>query len=83
MSDLLLPAEDIALTVARAQVERGENPTPNISAVLVMTLDRLKEEFPQCEHQHIIGFREVYRNGEFEGIDYDECEVSGMKANRQ
>ncbi len=41
MSGLLLPAENMALTVARAQAERGENPTQNISVVLVMTLDRL------------------------------------------
>ena len=36
-----------------------------------------------CKHQHITGFREVYRNGEFEGVDYDECDVSGMKAIRE
>ncbi len=41
MSGLLLPAENMALTVARAQAERGENPTQNISVVLVMALDRL------------------------------------------
>ena len=46
MSGLLLPAENMALTVARAQVERGENPTPNVSAVLVMALDRLIDELP-------------------------------------
>lgn len=36
-----MPAENMALTVAHAQVERGENPTQNISTVLVMALDRL------------------------------------------
>lgn len=41
MSDLLMPAENMALIVARAQVERGENPTQNVSTVLVMALDRL------------------------------------------
>ena len=44
MRDLLLPAESMALTVARAQVKRGENTTPNISAVLVMALDRLVDK---------------------------------------
>lgn len=38
---LLSPGEDVALTIARAQVQRGESPTPNIAAVVVMTLDRL------------------------------------------
>lgn len=37
----LLPAERIALTVARAQLERGDNPTHSVTAVLVMTIDRL------------------------------------------
>ena len=56
MSDLLLPAENMALTVARAQIERRENPTPNVTAVLVMALDRLIDEIPdgdlytECEH---------------------------------
>ncbi len=56
MPDLLLPAENMALTVARAQVERGEGVTPNISAVLVMALDRLIDELDgkvlhaECEH---------------------------------
>ena len=44
MSSLLLPAENLALTVARAQVERRDNPAPNVSAVLVMALDRLISE---------------------------------------
>lgn len=37
----LLPAENMALTVARAQVQRGDNPPLNITTVLVMALDRL------------------------------------------
>jgi hypothetical protein len=37
----LIPAERIALTVARAQLERGDNPPVNITTVLVMTIDRL------------------------------------------
>lgn len=37
----LLPAENMALTVARAQVERGDEVPPNTTAMLVMILDRL------------------------------------------
>lgn len=37
----LHPAESIALTVARGQVERGENPEINVTTMLVLTLDRL------------------------------------------
>lgn len=44
----LIPAERLALTVARAQVERGESPTPNIAAVLVMALDRLTGGPARC-----------------------------------
>lgn len=37
----LLPAENMALTVALAQVLRGDDPTPNIAAVCVLALGRL------------------------------------------
>jgi len=37
----LIPAEQIALTVALAQVQRGEAPAPNVAAVCVITLARL------------------------------------------
>jgi hypothetical protein len=37
----LRPAESMALTVARAQSERGDDVPPNTAAVLVMTIDRL------------------------------------------
>jgi hypothetical protein len=37
----LLPAEDLALKVARAQLGRGENPPRNTTAALVLALDRL------------------------------------------
>lgn len=40
----LTQAERLALTVARAQLERGDNPTHNITAVLVMTIDRLLDD---------------------------------------
>lgn len=40
-SEPLIPAERLALTVARAQLERGDNPPVNITTVLVMTIDRL------------------------------------------
>lgn len=46
----LLPAESIALTVARAQLERGENPPINMTATLVLALDRLSApEEPPCD----------------------------------
>lgn len=38
---VLKPAEAIALTVALAQVLRGEEPTPNIATVCVLALARL------------------------------------------
>ena len=40
----LTPGENIALTVGRAMVERGELPTPNISVVCIMALARLVDE---------------------------------------
>lgn len=40
MSDLL-PAESIALTVAVAQLKRGDAPTPNVALVCVMALARI------------------------------------------
>jgi len=44
----LIPAERLALTVARARIEQGGNPGPNITAVLVMTIDRLLGGPGQC-----------------------------------
>ena len=44
----LIPAERLALTVARAQLERGDNPPVNITTVLVMTIDRLTGGPGQC-----------------------------------
>ena len=41
MSSPLLPPERMALTAARAQIKRGEDPTPNVAAVLIMALARL------------------------------------------
>ena len=37
----LLPAESIALTVALAQVQRGDRPEPNVTAMCVMALARV------------------------------------------
>lgn len=37
----VLPAESIALTVALAQVRRGEDPDPNVAAMCVLALGRL------------------------------------------
>lgn len=41
MTTNLYPAESIALTVARAQTERGEAVPRNTATMLVMALDRL------------------------------------------
>lgn len=40
----LAPGERIALTVAKAMVERGDEVPPNITAVCVMALVRLTDE---------------------------------------
>ena len=37
----LEPAECMALTIALAQIERGDEVPPNTTAVLVLALDRL------------------------------------------
>ena len=37
----LLPAESVALTVALAQVRRGEVPMPNVASVCVLALARI------------------------------------------
>lgn len=39
----LEPAEHMALTVAQAQLKRGENPPLNVTAVLVLAIERLLE----------------------------------------
>jgi len=39
--DALLPAESIALTVALAQVKRGETPDPNVATMCILGLARL------------------------------------------
>ena len=46
MSDrrFLLPAESMALTIALAQVERGDEVPPNTTAVLIWALDRITRE---------------------------------------
>ena len=41
MSAALLPAESMALTVALAQVMRGEDPASNVAALCVLALARL------------------------------------------
>jgi len=45
----LLPFENIALTVAIAQVERGEEVSPNVASVCVMALARIARgwEYPE------------------------------------
>lgn len=39
---VLLPAEHIAIMVARSQLQRGENPEINVTDVLLMSVDRLR-----------------------------------------
>lgn len=41
MNAKLIPAESVALTVALAQVLRGETPPPNTSAMCILALARL------------------------------------------
>ena len=43
MSIELEPAERMALTVGRAQVERGERPTASVAAACIMALARLAD----------------------------------------
>lgn len=41
----LRPAESMALTVALAQVLRGEDPMPNVATVCVLALARLTDRY--------------------------------------
>jgi hypothetical protein len=45
----LLPAERMALTVAKAQLQRGENPEINVTAMLLMALERVAEYLDELE----------------------------------
>ena len=45
----LLPVESMALTVALAQVRRGENPMSNVATVCVLALARLTERYDYTE----------------------------------
>jgi len=47
----LEPAESMALTIALAQLERGETPTPNITAVLIWALERIARPHQNGENQ--------------------------------
>ena len=40
----LLPVEDMALTVAKAQIERGEVVSPNIATTLIIAIIRDQEQ---------------------------------------
>ncbi len=44
MSNLLRPSEAMALLVAQSKLDRGENPGPNVTAALVIALERLEAE---------------------------------------
>lgn len=54
MTDLL-PVEKIVLTVARSQVARGEGTSPNVSAGLILIIERLLEEHPDTVQHLLIG----------------------------
>jgi len=41
MNTLLTPGENVVLTIARGQVERGVDPGIDVTRILIMTLDRL------------------------------------------
>lgn len=47
--DLLLPAESIALTVALAQVLRGEVVPPNTATVCILALARIAGKYDWTE----------------------------------
>lgn len=55
----LLPAESIALTVALAQVLRGEEPTPNVAAVCVLALARLVDRHDYTSGKGSSGARDT------------------------
>ena len=40
---VLLPAEKMVLTIARAQIERGDEVPPSTTAFLVLALERIAE----------------------------------------
>jgi hypothetical protein len=47
----LQPAENIAVTVARSQAARGDDTGPNVTAALLLTIERLRDmpSFTQSE----------------------------------
>ena len=51
MSSPLLPPERMALLLATEQIKRRENPSPNITAVLIMALARLVDKLGDEETQ--------------------------------
>lgn len=51
MNDLL-PAESIALTVALAQVQRGDEPDPNVAALCVLALARIAGRHDWTKETH-------------------------------
>jgi hypothetical protein len=72
---VLLPAESIAVTVARAQLRRGENPEINMTDVLLMTVDRLRfqiEDF-RAAVAAALALHQPLNDGPFSLIDYEYC----------
>lgn len=45
----LLPAERIALTIAQAQIQRGDNPEINVTTALLLTIERLSADLAAAE----------------------------------
>lgn len=43
-------------------------------------IDSLDLDYHACTHQHVINMQEIYRAGEFEGMDFDVCEVTFAEA---
>ena len=71
MSSPLLPPERMALTVARAQIKRGEDPTPNVAAVLIMALARLIDKIgdEETQLQAIAGASKCWHGNVYPHVD--------------
>ena len=67
MSSPLRPPERMALTVARAQIKRGEDPTPNVAAVLIMALARLIDKIGDEETQ-LQALAAVWRSNDIRAV---------------
>ena len=74
MSNPLLPPERMALLLATEQIKRRENPSPNVTAVLIAALarlvDRLTEEtlYVRCPAGCDLGERD-------DGVSRYDCDL--------